>query len=156
MNVDALQTHLTNLSRLLRSGGGKGTASELDEFVELLQPYRGKKLKDLIGAIKDAEEIVRNGPPPAQKQRKSVAKVDAGPISSRILDLYQRAGQSSATSDEIIAAFSEPDVLSLTGDQLKAIAKQMGIKEKLKKPDLLNKMRQAVLDRRGVSDRVSA
>ncbi|MBI3822474.1 MAG: hypothetical protein HY289_07320 [Planctomycetes bacterium] len=154
MNVDALQIHLTNLSQLLRGGGGKGTANELDEFVQLLQPYRDKKLKDLIGTIKDADEVLRAAPP-APKKSKAVS-VDISNISARIVDLYQRAGQPNITSQEIMDTFAELQSVNPNGKQLESIAKQIGVKEKLKKDELLKKMRETVLDRKGASDRAYA
>lgn len=154
MNVDVLQMHLTNLSQLLRAGGGKSTANDLDEFVQLLQPFRDMKLKDLIGAVARAEELLRGIPP---KQKRSAApKVDPGPIASRIIDLYARAATPSVTVADIEGAFSELRSLNLTGKQLEGIAKQIGIRERLSKEPLFNKMRQTVLDRKGVSDRAYA
>jgi hypothetical protein len=154
VNVDALQMHLTNLSHLLRDAGGKTTANELDEFVQLLQPHGEKRLKDLVGVIAAAEETLRAAP--AGSKRKAAAKVDAGPITSRIVDLYQRAAQPSVTPEEITLAFSDLQSLNLTVAQLEMIAKQIGVKEKLKKDALFNKMRQTVLDRKGATDRVFA
>jgi hypothetical protein len=147
--------HLSNLSTLLRAGGGKNTANELDEFIHWLQPYRDKKLKDLIGTINQAEEILRNGPP-APKARQAAARVDVGPISSRIVELYQQAALPTVTQQDIVAAFAELESVSLTAKQLEPIAKQIGIREKLKKQELFNKMRQTVLDRKGAADRVFA
>jgi hypothetical protein len=158
VNVDVLQMHLTNLSQLLRSAGGQKTATELDDLCQLLQPYRDQKLKDLIASIARADEIIRNGLP-APKARKASSKVvvDAGPITAKIVDLYQRAGQPSVSRDEILAAFAEVEGLNLSMDQLKAIAKQVGVSEKAtKKADLHHRIRQAALDRKGAADRVLA
>jgi hypothetical protein len=156
VNVDVLQMHLSNLSQLLRSAGGKSTANELDELCQLLQPFRDKKLKDLIASISKAEEIIRNGAA-ASKPRKASSKTsDLAPISARIIDLYQRAGLPSVSREEILGAFSELEALNPTGPQLKAIANQIGIREKLNKVLLFSKMRQTVLDRKGVADRALA
>lgn len=151
MNVDVLQMHLSNLSHLVRDAGGKSTANELDEFVQLLQPYRDRKLKDFIGLIVNAENVLRGVPPSATRKRPS--KVDPGPITARIAELYDRAAF--ATPEEIQLAFSELENLNLTVAQLEAIAKHVHVTEKkLKKDVLLKKMRQAVLDRKSSDDRV--
>jgi hypothetical protein len=154
--------HLTNLSQLLRSAGGQKTASELEDLCQLLQPFRDKKLKDLIASIAKAEEIIRSGPP-APTARKASSKasskvIDAGPITGRVVDLYQRAGQPNVSREEILAAFAELEALNLSLDQLKGIAKQIGVSENAskKKADLLKRLRQAVLDRKGAADRVLA
>lgn len=157
MNVDVLQMHLTKLSELVRGAGAKGTANELDELCQLLQPYRDKKLKDLIATIAKAEEIVRNGPPTAKPRAPKKPKADLGPISERILDLYQRANDATMTRNEIIVAFGELEAFGPTLAQMEAIASRIGITEKFKKkPDLLNKMRKIVLDRKDVAERVYA
>jgi hypothetical protein len=155
MNVDVLQMHLTNLSQLLRSAGGQKTAGELDDLCQQLQPYRERKVKDLIASIARADEIIRNGPP-APRARKTPNKVvDAGPITEKIIDLYHRAGQSGVSREEIVAAHSELEALDPSLAQLKGIARQIGVSEKAtKKSDLLARIRQAALDRKGAADRV--
>src|SRR5262249_20155699 len=144
-----------NLSHLIRSAAGTKTANELDEFCQMLQPYRDRRLKDLISAIAQAEEIIRNGASAAKAGRAPKKTVDIGPISARIVDLYQRAGHPTVTREEILGAFAELEALNLTKPQLEKIAIQIDVREKLKKKEeLLNRMRQTLLDRKGVSDRV--
>src|SRR5271163_1656928 len=63
VNVEEFQLHLSNLSNLLRRAGGKKVADEFDEVCAGLQPYRDRRLKDLLGMISEAEAIIRNGPP---------------------------------------------------------------------------------------------
>jgi hypothetical protein len=148
--------HLTNLSQLLRPAGGTRTANELDELCQLLQPFRNRKVKDLIASISKAEDLIRTGGPAPRKARGSSKPIDLAAITARILDLYQNAGLPSVTRDQILDDFSEIESLNLTVKQLEAIGKQIGVTEKLKKVDLINKMRQTVLDRKGAADRVFA
>jgi hypothetical protein len=148
--------HLANLSQLIRGAGGKGTANELDELCQMLQPFRERKLKDLLATIAKAEEIVRNGQPVAKSRGQRKPKVDVGPITERIVSLYQRASESGVARDEIVTAFAELESAKPTGDELKELASRIGINEKLKKADLLNKMRKVVLDRKDIAERVHA
>src|SRR5207249_2626287 len=113
-----------------------------------------KKLKDLMRLITEAENVLRAVPP--RQKRPAAPKIDPGPIAARIADLYQRASQSSVTSDDISRAFSELEAVKPTVKQLEPIARQLGVTEKLKRQDLLKKMRQTVLDRKGMTDRVYA
>jgi hypothetical protein len=154
VNVDALQLHLTNLSRILRDGGGKTTANELDEFVQLLEPHRNKKMKELFALIANAEEIIKKGVAPGKQAKTSTQDLDR--LSAHVVDLYNRASDPAVSREDIIAAFVNLDKAKPTVKFLEQTAKQIGIVEKLKKPDLLKKMRQTVLDRKGSTDRIGA
>ncbi len=156
MNVDELQLHLTDLANLLRNAKASKTADTLDDLCRLLQPYRDLRIKDLIDKIAKADDIIRSGPPPA-RARSSKQKLDDTAIEAlgnRIVNLYQRATEPGSTRELIEATFAELDQAALTAKQLEAIAKKMGIVQKLKKDQLLEAMRRAVLDQKGSFERV--
>ena len=158
MNVDDLQLHLSNLAQLLENAGGKKVAGELSELCQRLQPYRTKKLKELLDLIDKAEEIVRTGTPPA-KTRKSGGKAAVDPLvvenlCNQIVDLYHRAKEPEITREQIEAAFGELARLNLTVAALQALAKRIDISRKLTKKDALETMMRAVLERKGTVQRV--
>src|SRR5688572_1586616 len=64
VNVDELQRLLSDLAALLVGAGAKKPADALLDFCVRLQPYRERRLKDLVDLLDQAEEIVRTGTPP--------------------------------------------------------------------------------------------
>ena len=66
MNVDELQLHLSDLGQLLRNAGSRKTADALAGFCQRLQPYRDRRLTDLLALLAKAEAFVSTGTPPAR------------------------------------------------------------------------------------------
>lgn len=158
MNVDELQLHLSNLAQLLENAGGKKVAGELGELCQRLQPYRTRKLKDLLDLIDKAEEIVRSGAaPPKPKKAGGKATVDPQVVenlSNQIVDLYHRAKEPETTREQIETAFGDLDRLNLPVKDLQVFAKRIDITRKLTKKDAIDTMMRAVLERKGAVQRV--
>lgn len=157
MNVDELQLQLSNLAHLLKDAGGRKIADALDEFCQRLQPYRDRKVKDLLDLVAKADEIVRTGVPPT-KPRKTAAKADPEALArlqARIIELYQRASDPSVTRELVEDAFQQLEKANLTVPQLQELARRMDIQQRFRaKKELLETMKRAVLERKGVFERV--
>jgi hypothetical protein len=157
VNVDELQLHLSDLGQLLRNAGGRKTADGLAEFCQRLQPYRDRRLKDLVDLLDKAEEIIRTGTPPARTKART-PKVDpraAEQLCNRIVDLYHRANEPDTTREQIENAFGELERLNLSVAQLQDLARRIDISQKVRsKKPLLDSMKRAVLERRGAFQRV--
>jgi hypothetical protein len=157
VNVDELQLHLSNLAHLLENAGAGKTANALTGLRQRLQPYRDRKLTDLLALLDQAEEIVRTGTPPPRKGAGGKKKADPQALEAagnRIVELYQRAKDPDVTRDHIEAAFAELERLDPTLTKLKELAKRLDITRTLKKADAIGVMKQAVLERKGAFQRV--
>jgi hypothetical protein len=157
VNVDELQLHLSDLGQLLRNAGGGKTANVLAEFCQRLQPYRDRRLKDVLDLLDKADEIVRTGTPPA---RKSGGKAKADPqivekVCKQIVDFYQRAKDPDTTREQIESAIAELESFDLPIARLEELARRMDIRQKLRpKKALVESMKRAILERRGAFQRV--
>jgi hypothetical protein len=156
VNVDELQLLLSDFANLLRNAKARQVADTLEELCRALQPYRDRRLKDVIDLIAKAEEVVRAGPQTARgrstKQKADPAAIES--LSNRIIDLYQRAKEPETTREVIQGTFAELENTGLSIAQLQAIARHMYITQKLSKPKLLDAMKRAVLERKGSFERV--
>jgi hypothetical protein len=156
VNVDELQLLLSDLSHLLRNAGNRKPADALTEFCQRLQPYRDRRLSDLLALLDKAEEIVRTGAPPRTKARPPKADSQAAAmLHSRIIALYERAREPDTTREQIEKAFAELETLDLPVAELQALAKRVDISQKLRtKKALLDAMKRAVMERKGAFQRV--
>jgi hypothetical protein len=157
VNVDELQLHLSNLAHLLENAGGAKTAKALADFCQRLQPYRDRRVTDVLALLDQAEEIVRTGTPPPRKGRTAKPKADPQALeaaANRIVELYHRAKEPDTTREQIEAAFAELERLEPTLPKLKELAKRLDITRTLKKADAISAMKQAVLERKGAFQRV--
>ena len=159
MNVEEFQLHLSDLSNLLRRGGGKKVADELDDVCASLQPFRERRLHDLLAMVANAETIIRTGKPDGKRPRPSKKKATPLQIdqaTGRVRDLYHRATDITVSRDEIEAACAELDKLELSKAVLEALAKDLLITEKFKtKPQVIAKIRDAIMIRKGTYQRAS-
>jgi hypothetical protein len=157
VNVDELQLHLSDLGQLLRNAGGRKTADALAEFCQRLQPYRDRRVRDLVDLLDKAEAIIRTGEPPPRTKTRS-AKVDPQAVEqlcNRIVDLYHRAKEPDTTREQIESAFGELERLNLSVAQLQDLARRIDISQRVRsKKPLLESMKRAVLERRGALQRV--
>ena len=157
MNVDELQLLLSDLGQLLRNAGSRKTADALAEFCQRLQPYRDRRLTDLLALLDKAEEIVRTGTPPARAKGRT-GKADpqaAETLSKRIVDLYVKAREPETTREQIENAFAELEAKDLPVAQLQGLAKSVDIGQKLRsKKALVEAMKRALLERKGAFQRV--
>lgn len=160
MNADELQLHLSDLGQLLRNAGGRKTGDALAEFCQRLQPYRERRLQDLMDLLDKAEEIVRTGTPgtPLPRGRGRAPKNDpevVERICNRIVDLYNRAKEPEVSREQIETAFVELEGLNLTVAQLQYLASRIDIQQKLRaKRALVDRMKTTILERKGAFDRV--
>jgi hypothetical protein len=149
---------MSDLAQLLRNAGGRKTADALAEFCQRLQPYRERKLKDLVDLLDKAEEIVRTGTPPARTSGARKPKADPTVIQNacnRVVELYNRATDPSTTPENVDHGFAALEQLDLPVKRLEEVARELDIRQKFRrKADLLNAMKQAVTDRRGAHGRV--
>lgn len=157
MNADELQLHLSDLGQLLRNAGARKAGDALAEFCQRLQPYRARRLKDLMDLLDKAEEIVRTGTPPP-RGRARAAKADPQTVEricSQIVDLYHRAKDPGVSREQIECAFVELERLDLPVAQLQSLATRLDIQQKLRaKKALVERMKNTVLERKGAFDRV--
>lgn len=169
MKIEEFQLHLTNLAHLLQSAKAKSIAEEFEAFAQSLQPYRERNLKEILTLLGKVEETARKA---AEKEQKLIAenqklkeeikglkaKKDPQLIEERqrqIVELYNTAGSLSVTSEQLETAFQELKALNLPVTKLKPLAVQMNITIKLAKPKLLEKIRETLLNRKGMSERVN-
>ncbi|MFO0966093.1 MAG: hypothetical protein U0793_10990 [Gemmataceae bacterium] len=153
MKIEDLQLHLTNLASLFRGAKAKAVADELEEACASLQPYRELRLKDFAGMIGKLEAALAK----AQAAKPARAKKDPAALAAaleRVADLYNRAAQESVTRDGIVAAFAELEALGPALKDLKALAPRVNVAAKGKAADLLGRVRAAVLERKGMVERV--
>lgn len=157
MNADELQLHLSDLSQMLRNAGARKTGDALAEFCQRLQPFRERRLKDIMDLLDQADEIVRTGTPPP-RGRGRAPKTDpqlAERICNQIVDLYNRAKEPEVSRDQIESAFVELEGLNLTVPQLQSLASRIDIHQKLRaKKALVDRMKNSILERKGAFDRV--
>jgi hypothetical protein len=157
VNVDELQLLLSDLGQLLRNAGSRKPADALAEFCQRLQPYRDRRLTDLLALLDKAEEVVRTGtPPPRVRAKKGKADPQAAEmVRSRIVHLYERAREPETTREQIESAFAELEAMDLPVAQLQGLAKSVDIGQKLRsKKALVDAMKRAVLERKGAFQRV--
>jgi hypothetical protein len=132
-SVDQLQERLTAVSRFLDAMGAAVPAKEVREVCGFLEAHRGKTLEQLVN------------PPPKD-----------GPV-AEVEKLYARAGSPGLGSDEIERVFASKEVKKLGMGDLKALATKLDIAPgKLKKDELLSRMKVNVLNRAGMHGRVQA
>jgi hypothetical protein len=158
VNVDDLQMHLSDLAQLLRNGGGRRAADPIAELCQRLQPYRERRIQDLMDMLDKAEEIIRTGAPPPRVTKARKGKTDPQAIQDacdRVLQLYHRAADASTTGEIIESAFAILQQLDPPMKQLEPVAAELHITKKTgRKADLLNAMKNAVMTRRGMHGRV--
>jgi hypothetical protein len=157
VNVEEFQLHLSNLSKLLRRAGGKKVADDLEDVCAGLQPYRERRLKDLLGMIAEAEAVIRNGPPgpkPAGRSRKKANPDEVAQAINRVRDLYNRATDPAVSREDIDTACKQLGDLDAAKPSLEALAREFFITEKLKNKSIaIEKIRQAILIRKGTYQR---
>lgn len=156
MNVDVLLMHLSNMSHFLREAGATKPADQLREVCDILRPLQGKRLKDLVNDMHRAEEILRNPNSGLAKKSGKISLQDFEILSTRLVNLYERAGRPGLTREEIEKEFADPKLFLMTENQLKDVASKLGIQKVRGKDKLLSSMRQIVLARMGALERVDA
>jgi hypothetical protein len=154
LNVDAFLLHLNNFSHLLREAGATKTANDLRDACELLSPFRGQKLDQVLKDCARAQQILRDGAPVKAKAGPKPTPAEIAALSDRLTALHDRAGQPGLTDEEIDSTFAAANLDALTGPQLVAIAARMNIPKLTGKPKIIEAMKKAVRDRKGALLRV--
>lgn len=130
--VEQLQDRLTAVARFLESMGATGQAKELREVCGFLEPHRGKTLQQLVS------------PPPRDG------------IAADVIKLYDRAGSPGLTVEEIDSVFASPELKKLSASDIKSLAAKLDVATgKLKKNELISRMKVMVMNRAGTHARVN-
>jgi hypothetical protein len=166
MDVAALQKHLSDLAGFVRDAGANATVgNQITAAAEALAPFRGYKIDQFAAFLKIAEEYHRAGVTPDKVPAKrgtggaGKGKAPAGPTAAEVIDrvatFYQTAGDPSVTAAQV-----EQELTSL-GKLKKAemlqLAARIGVeglaKAQKSNPAILDVLRKAVRDRKGMRDR---
>jgi hypothetical protein len=162
VKVSDLQKLLADLEPLLTTCGTKAAAiTDLKKVREGLAPFSQLSLKDFAGFLARAEAYSR-GEVPVKPSRGSGSrpkpgvspKVDATVLAQQVRALYDRAGHPSTTDEQIDSQTAELGQLSKDGLVIVAEAiGLLGMKNAKKKADIVAKIRQRILARKGTTQR---
>jgi len=147
VTVAELRTLLAKLSDLLRASGAASTADDLASFCSDLKPHQSKTLSDLLNA-----SPATPAPPRAPRAAKNEQQVNE--LFGRIIQLYDHASNPAVTIERIDEAFRELRRLNPTAARLDVLREPLRVTEKLKKADLIAKLRQAIVSRAGGAERL--
>jgi hypothetical protein len=132
-SVEQLQERLQAVSRFLDAMGATGPAKELRDVCVFLQPHRQKTLDQLVS--------------PQPKDG----------IAAEIIKLYDRSGAPGLTPEEIDRVFAKPELKRLSVSDLKVLATKLDVATgKLKKDELIARMKVMVTNRAGTHARVNS
>ena len=164
MNVAELQQHVRSMSQFLQAAGGSaGVVSDLDYLGQCLEPFRAHKLRVFAEFLVRAEAYARGevpiGKKPAAPRKPAAPKKPAqDPEQARraaehLFDLYNRAADPAVTAEAIEAAVE--GLKPLKKADLDALAQRMEVGRMPRSiSDATKAIRQKVLDRKGMIDRV--
>ncbi|WP_439628895.1 hypothetical protein [Gemmata sp.] len=162
MNVAALQKHLRDLAEFLAAAeAGKPVVTELTAVHDALAPFKDEKLPAFVTFLRQAHEYWTTGVlTPKAKARKASPKNSKPPaptiddVRAKVAVLYETAP---TASDEQINEVFGPLVGTFGLEDLKLIATAAHVEGKVTslraKQKVVDEIRRAITDRRGVAQR---